>query len=103
MEVGKTLFGDDFTDKTSEQIDQKQIEMMEKFGRMMLQPNSDYMRPTMEEISAFNKWLEEHGHYMNGQGIFAMPRNFEQHANNMSTYSPYDDAFAYYDDDGYNG
>ena len=66
-EVCKNLFGDKFEDKTKEMMNPQQLEMMEKFGRLMPPPDmarkrhrGDYRMPSVEEREAFNKWLEDY-------------------------------------------
>lgn len=64
-EVCHELFGDSFVDKTQEELDPRQREMIEKYGSMPppqimgRMPRGDY-RPTDEEVSAFRRWMEEH-------------------------------------------
>lgn len=64
-EVCHELFGDSFVDKTQEELDPRQREMIEKYGSMpppqMMgrMPRGDY-RPTDEEVSAFRIWMEGH-------------------------------------------
>ena len=60
-EVCQTLFGDDFVDKTMEGLDQKQLEMLERHGRMMPPPMMGRGRrrgndPQVED--EFRRWLD---------------------------------------------
>jgi hypothetical protein len=62
------LFGDSFVDKTQEELDPRQREMIEKYGSMpppqMMRrrrgEDSPYFQPTTEEVDAFRRWMEEH-------------------------------------------
>ena len=67
-EVCHELFGDSFVDKTQEELDPRQREMIEKYGSMpppqMMRrrrgEDSPYFQPTTEEVDAFRRWMEEH-------------------------------------------
>lgn len=65
-EVCKNLFGDDFVDKTSEALDPKQREMMEKFGRMMPPPQMNRRRHNQRggfgeaTERAFQEWIDNY-------------------------------------------
>lgn len=56
-EVCKTIFGEDFTDKTAELMSPEQIEMMEKMGRMM-PPTVGRDREHLHK--EFIEWLKLH-------------------------------------------
>lgn len=66
-EVCQKLFGDEFVDKTTEFLKPEQMEMLEKYGRMIPPPDmgrrhrGDVIppphQPNQEE---FNRWLEEY-------------------------------------------
>ncbi len=64
-EVCHELFGDSFVDKTQEELDPRQREMIEKYGSMPplhmrgRASMGDY-KPTQEEVDAFRIWMEEH-------------------------------------------
>ena len=66
-EVCQTLFGEEFVDKTTEMLKPEQIEMLEKYGRMIPPPHMDRrhrgdvipppQQPSQEE---FQRWIEEY-------------------------------------------
>ena len=96
-EVCRNLFGDKFEDKTKEGMNPKQLEMMEKFGRLMPPPDmferrrrGDYRMPTNEEEKAFQMWLHE---YM------SLKRDLEEIPEHGMEYNPPITPQMFYEDD----
>ena len=65
-EVCQNLFGDEFVDKTTEMLKPEQMEMLEKYGRMIPPPHmdrrhrGDVIPPQQPSQEEFQRWIEEY-------------------------------------------